>query len=251
MNLEPSDKGWSHAHLTYWNSIAVEYDLLYSNYWGRAEDKQTRQFLSRVINTDSCKILDLACGTGMAYGLCKSLINHFEYIGLDISPAMLARCREKYPEVIVELGTMNDLSRFESGSFDTVISLYTSFSFTNAPDQTLEEIHRVLKTGGRVFISSLNRWSLRRLLRCKWGRYEKYYTRNSATDQAPIPAWTYSRHDLETAFVDAGFNNVVVLGQSCLAGVVEHQAFWNLNVVISKLMPSICHTLNVIAIRAD
>lgn len=246
--LNELDKPWSKVQRDYWDSIASKYDVLYSTYWSLCEDAQTAQLLSRVV-TDGCKILDLACGTGKAYELCQPLADNCEYTCLDISPGMITQIKKKYPYLAVELGEMTDLSKFEAGTFDVVISLYTSFSFTNRPRETIAEVYRVLKPGGRTFVSALNRWSLRRLVRGKIGQYEEYCTRNSDVDHVGVPAWTYSQHHLQTAFLEAGFSDVLVHGQSSLGGVVESRALWKLNVLISKLLPGLGHILNVIATK--
>jgi ubiquinone/menaquinone biosynthesis C-methylase UbiE len=244
-----SGETWNNVQRAYWDSIANKYDVLYSNYWSRSEDAQTAQLLSQVI-TVNCKVLDLACGTGKGNELCRSLVGDCQYIGIDISPDMIVQCKKKHPRLIVEIGEMSNLSRFEAETFDAVISLYTSFSFTNKPQETIAEVYRVLKPGGRTFVSALNCWSLRRLVRAKIGQYEEYRTRNSETAQASVPAWTYSRHYLKTVFLEAGFSDVLIWGQSCLGGVVESRALWKLNVLISKLMPGLCHILNVVATKS-
>jgi ubiquinone/menaquinone biosynthesis C-methylase UbiE len=251
MDMERSnklDESWDDIQRVYWDSIANKYDVLYNTYWSLSEDAQTAQLLSQVV-TDGCKILDLACGTGKGYELCQLLAGNCQYTCIDVSPSMITLCKKKHPHLAVELGEMTDLSRFEAGTFDVVMSLYTSFSFTNRPRETIAEVYRVLKPGGRAFISALNRWSLRRLVRVKTGQYEEYRTRNSDIDRAGVPAWTYSRRHLRTAFLGAGFSDVLVRGQSSLGGVVENRALWKLNVLVSKLTPGLGHILNVIAVK--
>ena len=249
LQVKYPDEDWDSEQVAYWNKIAKRYDRLYSNSWSKAEDEQTRQLLSQVINTNGCRILDLACGTGLGYDLCKSLINDFQYVGLDISRGMIEKLESKYPEVSSRVGEMADLSYFSSDSFDVVMSLYTSFSFTDKPKQTLCEIHRVLKPGGSVFISCLNCWSFRRLFHGKWKRYENYRTRNSQALRSSVPAWTYSRRQLSKLFLDSGFSSTAVHGQSCLAGVIEHQLLWRCNLIVSQMLPDLCHTLNVVAVK--
>jgi ubiquinone/menaquinone biosynthesis C-methylase UbiE len=244
--LNGSNKSWNKVQRDYWDSIASKYDIFYNTYWSLCEDAQTAQLLSRFV-TDGCKILDLACGTGKGYELCQSLTENCQYTCLDISPGMIAQIKKKYPYLAVEPGEMTDLSKFEAGAFDVVISLYTSFSFTNRPREMLAEIYRVLIPGGRTFVSALNRWSLRRLVGRKTGQYEEYCTRNSDIDRVGVPAWTYSQYHLQTAFLEAGFSDVLVRGQSSLGGVIESRALWKLNVLISKLLPGSGHILNVMA----
>lgn len=238
---------WNNTHRAYWDLIAEEYDELYDDPWSKAEDAQTRLLLSRILVGPKRTILDLACGTGLGYTLSSSIRKDIQYAGLDISSKMVAKCRQKWPDMLVESGVMSDLSRFDSESFDIIVILYSSFSFTNKPRETLQEVYRVLKSNGAVLISVLSRWSLRKLLVGTTNEYESYRTRDSGMRNLSIPAWTYSRRKLTSLFETAGFHDVCVYGQGFFAGVLQLKLLWIVDTLLSSLFPNLCHILNVVA----
>lgn len=97
--------------------------------------------------------LDVACGPGL-------LVRHFarhvrEAVGVDVTPAMLARARE----LCAEAGLRN--TRFEPGdanalpfvdaSFDVVTSRF-AFHHFESPRQVFSELVRVCRPGGRIVV---------------------------------------------------------------------------------------------------
>jgi demethylmenaquinone methyltransferase/2-methoxy-6-polyprenyl-1,4-benzoquinol methylase len=92
--------------------------------------------------------VDLACGTGdVAFALARRYPQG-RVCGIDLTPEMLAiaRGRNQFPNVTLELGDMHQLP-FDSGSVDVVTG---SYALRNAPSLAvaLEEIYRVLRPGG-------------------------------------------------------------------------------------------------------
>lgn len=92
--------------------------------------------------------VDLACGTGdVAFALARRYPQG-TVRGIDLTPEMLAiaRSRNRFPNVALELGDMHRLP-LASDSVDIVTG---SYALRNAPalDVALREIHRVLRPGG-------------------------------------------------------------------------------------------------------
>jgi ubiquinone/menaquinone biosynthesis C-methylase UbiE len=104
------------------------------------------------------------CGMwpGLGYTIYHALFGSVRYTGLDISPRMIAQCRQRWPRVALRVGTTSDLGAFAAESFDATIRIFSSFSCTDDPGSTVAGIHRVLKPGGRASVTMLNRRSLRR-----------------------------------------------------------------------------------------
>ena len=166
-DLRPHITGWQERNIAYWDDIAPDYDGLYSSKWSQLENEQVTQEMEWLRELPNCQLLDIGCGTGLGYAICRSLSHTIQYTGLDISPQMIAQCKQRWPSVPFLVGTMSDLTPFESESFDVVLSTLSSFSCSNAPGKTASEIHRVLRPGGRAFVTALNRYSLRRLASLK------------------------------------------------------------------------------------
>lgn len=111
--------------------------------------------LSHLAPREGERLLDVGCGTGDHLALFRA--KGCAVSGIDPSPAMLARAREKLgPHADLRLGTAEELP-FSDNEFD-VVSLVTSLEFTADPEQAVAEAIRVCR--GRVFLGVLNRWSL-------------------------------------------------------------------------------------------
>ena len=132
------------------------------------ENKQRTQRLSKSFisvvkkwEIASGKILDIGCGTGLlAIEFAKNL-SGVEITGLDLSDVALevARDNVQKSEVIERIsfqkGDAEDIP-FADNAFDLVISSNTLHLIMN-PIKMFNEIHRVLKTKGKFFISDFRR----------------------------------------------------------------------------------------------
>lgn len=93
------------------------------------------------------RILDLGAGTGAA----NEVFGDREVVALDPSPEMLAF--NDVPHRVVGAGEALPLA---DESFDAVFSAYV-FRNLDSVDETLSEIHRVLRSGGMAGIVDLGR----------------------------------------------------------------------------------------------
>jgi SAM-dependent methyltransferase len=101
------------------------------------------------------RVLDLGCGTGRhAVRLARA---GGRVTGLDLSPGMLARARERAGDLPIVFGE-HDLSRplaFADASFDRVVSGLVLEHLRDL-DAFFAEIRRVLTADGRAVISTLH-----------------------------------------------------------------------------------------------
>jgi ubiquinone/menaquinone biosynthesis C-methylase UbiE len=97
------------------------------------------------------RLLDIGCGTGAAVREAASTVDRA--VGVDLSPAMIARARElatDLPNVEFREADSERLP-FRDGAF-TAILCTTSFHHYPDPDRATREMARVLAAGGRVVI---------------------------------------------------------------------------------------------------
>jgi len=125
---------------------------VYDNTFGRFTTEGRRHAVE-FINQRHGKVLEVGVGTGLSlpdYG------RHLEIVGIDLSPEMLDKAREK----VAEEGLSNvtglhemDASEltFPTGSFDTVVAMYV-MTVVPEPEKVMRELARVCKVGGEVIL---------------------------------------------------------------------------------------------------
>ena len=93
--------------------------------------------------------LDAACGTGRHTGCLADLGHHV--IGLDQSPEMLARARERLPEIPLLTASLQRIPLAD----DTVDTVVCALALTHVPElaPVFTEFARVLRPGGHLVIS--------------------------------------------------------------------------------------------------
>jgi arsenite methyltransferase len=100
------------------------------------------------------RILDAGCGTGLLLEqMAISVGDKGQVVGLDYSPDMLDMARHRcqsLAHVELQQGSVEHLN-FASNSFD-VVSCTQTLLYVEQVEKALREIHRVLKSHGRVGI---------------------------------------------------------------------------------------------------
>jgi SAM-dependent methyltransferase len=100
------------------------------------------------------KLLEVAIGTGypVADALAKA---GYEIHGIDISPALVEKCRELNPAINAKVGDAENLD-YADGEFDAVYCFHSTWYF---PDLTrvIDEMIRVTKPGGFIVFDIQNR----------------------------------------------------------------------------------------------
>ncbi len=102
------------------------------------------------------RILDIGCGTGVMFGRLKKFAGkRGEVIGVDFSPAMIKRAKNKHKTdrknfICADAHCLP----FENKTFDRVIC-FSSFPHFSDKDKAIKEAARVLKSKGMLIISHL------------------------------------------------------------------------------------------------
>lgn len=105
------------------------------------------------INRHKGSVLEVGVGTGLSlpcYG------NHLEITGIDISPEMLSKARERVARH--DLKNVKALYEMDAGKlefpdeeFDTVVAMYV-MTVVPDPEQVMRELERVCAPGGEVIL---------------------------------------------------------------------------------------------------
>ncbi|WP_433086661.1 class I SAM-dependent methyltransferase [Dactylosporangium sp. CA-052675] len=126
--------------------------------WGRAaadfatlsEPANCREYTAmhhRLRIDDGDRLLDIACGAGLALELAA--LRGAGCAGIDASPRLVAVARDRSPQADIRVGDMTDLP-WPDGSFDVATSFRGIWGTTEA---AVAELYRVLRPGGRAGIT--------------------------------------------------------------------------------------------------
>jgi ubiquinone/menaquinone biosynthesis C-methylase UbiE len=162
---------------------------------------------------------------------------------------MIVQFKERHPNVRAIVGDMGSLTGINENSFDFVISTFSAFSFTDDIALTVKEIKRVLKPDGKIMITGLGKYSLRRLLLLRFGDAEVYKTRGS-THQMYTKAWVFSKKNLMSKFSFENFTSIKVEGYNAFGGLpllTKFPSTWRISKLLSQLIPNISHELIITA----
>ncbi|MCW2989478.1 MAG: Methylase [Solirubrobacterales bacterium] len=101
------------------------------------------------------RVLDIGIGTGRTTTLLAGAAA--SYVGVDISPGMIAQARRRHPAADLRVGDARHLD-FPDDSFDVAVFSFNGLDAVAHDERrlVLDGIARVLAPGGRVLISSLN-----------------------------------------------------------------------------------------------
>jgi SAM-dependent methyltransferase len=126
-----------------WGRRAVEFATL-------TEPAACREYVTihhRLGVGDGDRLVDLACGSGLAIELARA--RGATGSGIDASPRLVAVARDRNPDCDIRVGDMESLP-WDSESFDVVTSFRGIWGTTPG---AVEEAHRVLVPGGRLAIT--------------------------------------------------------------------------------------------------
>lgn len=114
---------------------------------------ESRRHAVQVLNEGRGRVLEVGVGTGLSLPDYKP---HREVVGIDLSPEMLEKARERVDQGRLDHVTglhemdASDL-KFPDGSFDTVVAMFV-MTVVPDPEKVMRELARVVKPGGEVLL---------------------------------------------------------------------------------------------------
>jgi ubiquinone/menaquinone biosynthesis C-methylase UbiE len=148
---------------------ADKYDDWYKSGFGKYASQLEDKLMLELLKPEPGQtLLDIGCGTGRHLLLFENL--GLRTIGIDTSPSMLAKAKEKVNKSFLTLLSDTADFPFEDKSLDSSV-IFLVLEFSKNPLELLKEAERV--TRRRVFIGFLNRYSLLALQRRIKGLFKK------------------------------------------------------------------------------
>lgn len=137
-----------------WNGLTPLYDLVLS--WGMRERRFKQALIQKARILPGQNVLDLGCGTATLTIMLKKAHPEADVTGLDGDPAVLQIGQTKADKAGVALTLDQGLAYelpYPDRSFDRVVSsLMFHHLTTQDKQQTMKEIYRVLRPGGKFWI---------------------------------------------------------------------------------------------------
>lgn len=87
----------------------------------------------------------------------------FQITGLDISPEMVTACKKRYPDLDVRVGDLQK-TEFADETFDSIFLPFHTICYVDDLEKTLFEMKRILKPGGTMVFTMVNRWFINSIL---------------------------------------------------------------------------------------
>ena len=180
-----------------WDKWAETYD---GNNW---EYKYIRKVQRSVLPLLDIKknmtFLDLGCGTGRAVGQVADLVNNKgTFYGVDLSAKMIAKAKVNFKghKNFHFIKANAESIPLKNNLFDIIICT-NSFHHYYHPDKVMEEIHRLLKSKGKIYIldPTADSWGLKLI-----SKLAKFIE----SDHMKL----YSSEEFKSLFINAGLKYV-------------------------------------------
>jgi len=176
------------------NAWAKDYDQ--KHYW--PFHFSNLALLKKINPAIGSSILDVGCGTGILLQQLSNLDGDLQLQGIDIAPEMvtIAQAKLRHESAVIQQGSASQLP-FGEEQFDYV-TCATSFHHYPHPKLALQEMRRVLKKDGKLFLlDPFNNGLLRKII-CT----------SLNTVFGEIDTHLFSREQLQSMFREAGFNKI-------------------------------------------
>ena len=147
---------------SFWSRMAEAYDEWFRRGEGPTVYREEASAILRLAGKlKPGRLLDVGCGTGIFSEVFRRM--GWEIVGLDYSPGMLSKAKEKgFTVILADAGRLP----FKTESFDGAF-MFTVLEFLQKPLTALREVSRVVKPHGSLILGVHNLWN-------PWNLYRKF-----------------------------------------------------------------------------
>jgi phosphatidylethanolamine/phosphatidyl-N-methylethanolamine N-methyltransferase len=115
--------------------------------------REGRRHAVETINEGAGRVLEVGVGTGLSL---PDYDKHLEIVGIDLSPDMLEKARERVAaEDLDHVTGLHEMDaadlKFPDATFDTIVAMYV-MTVVPEPEVVMRELARVTKPGGQVLL---------------------------------------------------------------------------------------------------
>jgi SAM-dependent methyltransferase len=131
------------------------YDYLV--YSGIKNDYEVGTIINNSNPVETSVIADIGCGTG--HHVANLTAKNFKVIGVDISPSMIKKAKEEYPNGKFKVGNALDENLFKMNSLTHILCLYFSIYYFKDKKHFFDNCMEWLMPGGYLFVHLVDRES--------------------------------------------------------------------------------------------
>ncbi len=151
-SMEARFEGHRRERTSYWDAIACQLDTWTG--WGGAYHRRLTQ-VYRFLVSPGQRVLELGCGLGDLLAALEPAYG----VGVDFSPRMLERARQRHPALNFILADVHDLSTV-SGPFDIIVLSDIANEVWDV-QTVLEQLRRLSHSRTRLIINNYSRlWEI-------------------------------------------------------------------------------------------
>ena len=186
-----------------WDIAASSYDPSW-----KEQLKPARDILLEMADLESgSNVLETACGTGLlTFPVANSLKPGGTVTATDLSEEMITLAKGKADAHNIKNATFHQMDAeklsFNDQTFNTALCSLGIMYYPD-PVESLREMHRVLKSGGKAVIST---WGERQ--NCGWATIFPIVDKRVETDVCPLFFQQGTGRTLDHSFEQAGFRNI-------------------------------------------
>ena len=129
------------------------YDYLVFN--NLKDDYEVGEIINKTTPSDKSKILDVGCGTG--HHVAALGAKGLDVLGIDISPSMIAKAKENFPEYKFEVGDALDGMQFNPDTFTHILCMYFTVYYMKDRQTFFNNCYKWLMPGGYFIIHLVDR----------------------------------------------------------------------------------------------
>lgn len=129
------------------------YDYLVYN--SMKDEYEVGEIVNKTPLTSESVILDVGSGTGHHVASLKS--KGFDVIGIDLSPAMIKKAKENYPDNKFKQGDALDAMSFDPNTFTHIMCMYFTIYYMKDKRVFFENCYKWLMPGGTLVVHLVDR----------------------------------------------------------------------------------------------
>lgn len=137
----------------YDNFYADIYDYLVFN--NLKDDYEVGWILNSATPSSTSKILDIGCGTG--HHVASLGAKGLDVIGVDISPSMIEKAKENFPDYKFKVGDALNNGLFEPDAFTHILCMYFTIYYFPDKSQFFNNCFKWLSPGGYLIVHLVDR----------------------------------------------------------------------------------------------